>query len=163
MAPESGLRVYELINPSDAYTLAAPSHEVAAMACLHLGDGAYGLREVGGDFVFPVFLFGGFAEWVPTAFGMSQEEYFGPWRREHCCAVVKALRSVVIGSPGDRQIYEAAVAAIPDPAARAAFRDAWHEGRRPSLNDIGRYALGLADAMAPVCKELRQKGEDAGA
>jgi hypothetical protein len=60
--------------------------------------------------------------------------------------VIDALDSVLLGGPGRRADYDAAVEAIDDPEKLAAFRAAWQE-KRSSLNDIGGYAHGLARSM----------------
>ena len=40
--------LYEIINPSDPYTLKADDFKIAAAACLILGDGQYGLESEDG-------------------------------------------------------------------------------------------------------------------
>jgi len=41
--------LFEIINPSDPYTIEANALEIAAVACCILGEGKYTLREITGD------------------------------------------------------------------------------------------------------------------
>ena len=67
---------FEIINPSDPYTMTAPDLEVAAVAVIFLGNGKYpleGLDDAAGQGV-PAFLFGGHDEWFASKFGMSFQD-----------------------------------------------------------------------------------------
>lgn len=67
---------FEIINPSDPYTLEAPSLDVAAVACSFLGEGKYGLKALDSDRSndMPNFLFGGHDEWFLEKFSLDFED-----------------------------------------------------------------------------------------
>lgn len=131
---------WEIINPSDKYSLQARDFPTAAAACLLLGEGRMGLDpETDEQPRCPVFIFGGHESFV--------DEYFGGdlsgWIDAHLEAVADCLDSVLLGGFSRRRDFDAAVAAIDDPAKLATFREAWLD-KRSSLNNIGGYAAELA-------------------
>jgi len=130
--------IYEIVNPSDHYTIACEDERIACAATLLLGDGKYGL-SVDGASVMPVFLFGGGLEWWAEKFTEPLETVLG--RRGE---IAICLRSVVIG---DRTSFEAAIAAIDDAGKRAGFVETWNDRHRSSTNDIGAHALHLAEQL----------------
>lgn len=140
---EPSMHVWEIINPSDAYTIEAPTFPIAAAATLMLGEGRLGLSpENEDDPSLPLFLFGGHEKFVAdyfdgdlTAFLMANE-----------AGIADALDSVLLGGFGRRADYAAAMAAIDDPAKREAFREKWQD-KRSSLNDIGHAAWRLAERL----------------
>lgn len=132
---------YELINPSDPYTFVAESRETAALTVFVLGA-AYGGKPECGDENIPVFIFGGAGEWYGETFGRTPGEGMAALENE----VADSLESLVLGNFGDRQRYEAALAAIDDPEKKEAFTATWRDGRT-SLNDIGEYAHRTAKAI----------------
>jgi hypothetical protein len=140
---------WEISNPSDRYTMMVDDLEVAAVACMLLGHGQYGLHELEGEErEVPIFLFGGHDEWSTATFGVPVRDllkrvYEGPKRE----ALIQALDSVLIGKPVDRRSYEKGLELIDDPEKRRAWRDHWHDERRSSMNDIGACAWGLAGQM----------------
>jgi hypothetical protein len=144
--------VYEIVNPSDAYTMEASDLAVAAVACLYLGNGQYGLRAVHPDDApgVPVFMFGKTADverWFAETCGCTMAAAFA--RR---AAVADALDSVLAGSLRDRQTNADALALIDDEAKRQEWREKWLDRRRSSLNNIGgramHYAKHLREAIA---------------
>ena len=90
---------FNLINPSDPYTIEAVDLEVAAVAVAFLGCGKYALEGIGaaaGQDV-PIFLFGGHDEWFTKKFGKNFEatsEHVVEHRPEELAA---ALDSVALG------------------------------------------------------------------
>lgn len=125
--------VYEIVNPSDAYTMEAGELAVAAAACVLLGHGKYALDpiEEGGTRV-PLFLFGGHDEWFQKHCGFTIEGGgLDAFLREHGEEVAVALDSVLIGGRSDRKTYHDGLALITDEANRQAWRDRWHDARPP--------------------------------
>lgn len=111
---------FDLVNPSDPYTLEADDLEVAAVACCLLGNGKYGLTGLGEDAGqdVPVFLLGGHDEWFVKKFGMDYET-----TATHCLEhrnddLARAFESVKLG-----------------------------RAERSSLNDIGGKARDIAQAI----------------
>lgn len=68
--------LFEIINPSDPYTMESDSLEVAAVAVCLLGSGAYGLKELDSSepLEVPIFLLGGHDEWFQEKFGRTFKE-----------------------------------------------------------------------------------------
>jgi hypothetical protein len=139
---------WELINPSDKYTLQAHDFTTAAATCLILGEGRYGLdpqTDEDGNAEqprCPLFLFGGADDFIAEHFGGD----LGAWLGGHRLAVADCLDSLLLGGFGRRADYDAATKAIDDPVKLAAFRESW-QGKRSSMNDIGSWAHDYAQRM----------------
>lgn len=130
--------IYEVINPSDAVTFEAPSDRIAQLATLLLGEGAYGLeREDGARDVLPIFLFGGADQWLSEHF----PEGYGEAVDADGLEIAKALRSLGYCKVRDRK---AMIAAIGTDAAALAR---WNDVKRSSLNNIGKRAQQIAEAL----------------
>jgi len=116
---------FEIVNPSDAYTIKADDLQVAAVAVCLLGNGQYmlkGLDEDKGQEV-PFFFFGGADEWFTEKFGMSYEDTATQTFKNRSDSLARALESVtLVGS------YQS------------------------SLNDIGGRALTLARTIRDYAK-----------
>jgi hypothetical protein len=117
---------FDLVNPSDPYTLEADDLQVAAVACCLLGNGKYGLTGLGDDAGqnVPVFLFGGHDEWFVSKFGMDYETTATHALNHRNDALARAFESVTIG------------------------------GERSSLNNIGGKARDIAQAIRRKATEL---------
>lgn len=135
---------YEIINPSDAYTLESDDFLAACLATILLGRGAYGLQSEDGKTEMPIMLFGLEETWFPKTFQADLSLLLGA---ADVARLVLCLQSVVIGSFVDRRAYDVAMNAILDMDGRAAFAAAWHEARRTSLNDIGARARTIAQRL----------------
>lgn len=111
---------YEIVNPSDPYTLKSDDFEAAALACVILGNGKYALKplEDGGVEV-PLFVFGGHDEWFQKTFGVTLDGSLSRVERSRIAAV---LETVTIGN----------------------------SKKRSSMNDIGGRAKALAIVMREV-------------
>lgn len=117
---------FEIVNPSDPYTMEAPSLELAAVAVCFLGNGKYpltGLDDARGQDV-PPFLFGGHDEWFTEKFGANFEAVCKRAIQEQNEALALTLESVTLTS-----------------------------SRRSSMNDIGGRAKKLAQAVRMEAKE----------
>jgi hypothetical protein len=134
--------LFEIVNPSDPYTIQGEREPVCAAALL-LGNGMYPVVPVaGGPQVLPFLALSGedgLDTWWREAFGRSFSESL-----QLRGAVAEALESVMIGSAADRARMERVLAAISSPEDRERARAAWHDERRSSTNDIGRQAAALA-------------------
>ena len=111
---------YEIINPSDPYTLEADDLHIAAVAVCLLGGGKYALRPTDHPDIeetsVPIFLFGGHDAWFLKRFGLTFEAAVDQVMMTRGDALVTCLRSVKLGRE-----------------------------ERTSLDDIGRKAFSLAD------------------
>lgn len=141
--------LFDIINPSDPYTMEAPDMETAACAVCLLGSGQYGLNELTGDKSghVPVFLLGGHDEWFTKQFGQD----FGATldaviaSRRHVLAA--ALASVRIGDAAMRRQFDSDLSKLSSDDEAAVFLTAFHDSKRTSMSDIGRHAWSLGVAI----------------
>jgi hypothetical protein len=140
--------LYEIINPSDPYTIEVEDFDVAAVACVMLGRGTYGFVPIDATGAernapsVPIFFFGSVGDWFHVTFGVSLSGLLDRVLAEKREALATALESVLIGEPAQRATFFATA-----PTDRAEFeiaRAVWHEARRSSMNDIGARAWELA-------------------
>jgi hypothetical protein len=112
---------WEIVNPSDSYTMECDNFKSAAVAITLLGQGAYPLEPIEGTneaFEVPLFMFGGANDWFMQEFGESIEDAFDDCIKTKLASVIAALRSVD----------------IPDE-------------KKSSMNDIGKKATQIADHL----------------
>lgn len=136
--------LYEIINPSDQYTIESEDFKVACVATLLLGSGQWGLKQINGDAEMPLFLFGGVDEWFAAQFNQPFAEVVEAISHQQLGEV---LDTVLIGGADERQVYNDGLALIDDPLKREEWRNRWHEQRRTSLNDIGARAYSIAESL----------------
>lgn len=142
--------IYEIVNPSDPYTLVAENRGVAAVVYLLLGNGKYGLKpenKDGGDF--PLFLFATVADiekWFKGRFGATIEEFMDAHMKE----VADCFATVLIG---DRTMHDELASCVP--ASKSAdFEAKWQDRHRSSMNDIGGRAKAWErDLRARILKK----------
>jgi hypothetical protein len=141
--------LYEIINPSDPYTIEAQSLDVAAVACLFLGRGQYAFDPIGGDNSpeVPMFMFGGTDEWCLEHFNESFESVVNRVTKEKAVELAECLESCLIGKAADRETYRAGMELIDDPKKREQWREKWLEDRRSSMNNIGARAYAMAEKL----------------
>lgn len=147
--------LYEIINPSDPYTIAADDPEVAAVACFLLGNGQYAFKPIDGpeDAEVPILILVSADEWCEEKFGKKVGLLIADVINNKADALIACLESCLIGRERDRREFEQAIALIDDPKKREEFRAARHDLRRSSLNDIGGRALQLAVAVRKKAAE----------
>lgn len=136
------MTIWEIVNISDPYTMICDDFEVATVACILLGEGEYGLREVNGERKVPIMLFG--ADWIENEFRCSAQDLMirvGTEKREE---LAHALDSILIGTPGERVSFSMPMDIIEDQDKRHKWSEDWHDQHRSSLNDIGRHAWAIA-------------------
>jgi hypothetical protein len=141
--------LFNIINPSDPYTMRAVDLEVAAVAVCVLGEGKYGLDEIGGDRSghVPVFLLGGHDEWFTKQFGRNFADTLNHVAGNRLDELVKALASVHIGTPADKVAFDERAAQCESPEAVMDLLHELHDAKRTSTNDIGRRAWSMAQAL----------------
>ena len=90
---------FNLINPSDPYTMEADDLEVAAVAVCFLGCGKYALEGIGSDAGqgVPIFLFNGHDEWFVSKFGTNFEDTSEHVVEHRADALARAFDSVTLG------------------------------------------------------------------
>jgi len=141
---------FNLINPSDPYTVQAPDLEIAAIVCALLGEGKYSLEQISGDrsAMVPFFLFGGHDEWFTKQFGRDFKATLNHVATARRGELIKSLTSVHLGTPADKLKFDELAAQCPDEEAVMALLHEHHDGKRSSANDIGRLAWSMAHHLA---------------
>lgn len=137
--------VYEIINPSDPFTLKSDNVLASCLACLILGEGKYALRDKNGNQACPFFLFDGHDQWLTE----HHQTTFEKGLHENGPAIAEVLDSVMIGDFQAREDAEDAISRMSPVDARN-FLAKRHDRYRSSMNNIGKRAKSLA-------KILRQK------
>ena len=90
--------IYEIINPSDPYTIEHSDFLALAAACVLLGNRQYALNPVGHDGEkVPLFIFGGFDKWWAERATLSFDDYL----EANKLTIADALDSVKLQS-GER-------------------------------------------------------------
>lgn len=132
--------IYEIINPSDKYTLASDDPAVAAVCCMMLGGGKYALEDEKGKNACPMFIFGGDPhKWLNDTHGTTIDKVM----EERKDAVIVCFRSVMIGDAANRILWE---------KSDAETKAKYHDQKRTSMNDIGKRANQYADHLAESLK-----------
>jgi hypothetical protein len=120
--------LYEIINPSDKYTIDCESFAVALVCNILLSDGKYGFKPIDhdGDSI-PINLFGDYPDEVYAAANAKNADELFSWARQNSDPIATALDSVRIGGKEARQDCKST-----------------HDQKRSSINDIGRRAWKYA-------------------
>lgn len=84
--------IYEIINPSDPYTIEGDDIAVVCVATAILGEGAYGLQTADGAEVMPILLFGRDETWFPERFGASFSELLQATPRDVLAACLESVK-----------------------------------------------------------------------
>lgn len=135
--------LYKIINMSDKYTIIAPDHAVATVACVLLGSGQYSFDPVGDDksLMVPFMMFGGADNFCLEKFGATLDDLINVTLMTKSEALAACLDSCLIGNRDD---FDACAKAIDDPEKIAVFKAERHDRLRSSMNDIGKRAAILA-------------------
>ena len=135
--------LYELINPSDAYTYEAPNIEVAGV-CAYLLSSGYGAKEIGGNEQSPVLF--GWDAWFASR-GID-----GEWVESHKAELADAWDSFLIGNASDRKDVEEMLRLIPE-NKRAEWRAGRQDRHRSSMSQIGEAAYFYAKKYREALQE----------
>jgi len=139
--------LYEIVNPSDPYTIECPDNETAFVACLLLGNGQYMFKILEGDqrkaLDIPMFVFGGADAWVQENFSEALDSVVSRVMTTRAVTMAEVFDSVLIGRQRGR--VEFLRDAPTDRAEFVAARARRHDQFRTSMNDIGGRAYSLAD------------------
>jgi hypothetical protein len=136
--------LYEIVTPCDPYTFRAPTLAVAAVALLFLTEWKGAGKPLDGEGPeTPFFPFGctqkAMEEQILELTGGTLQAFIDANKN----AIADSLASVLIGSQGDRGLFEEAVSRMPE-SERASFREQWHDRKRSSISDFGKRAQQLA-------------------
>lgn len=149
--------LFDIVNPSDPYTMEASCLEVAAAAVCLLGQGKFALNELTGDKSgnVPAFLTGGHNEWFTKQFGRDFEQSLNHVMATMQPELIKAFGSVFVGDVQYKRTFEEEAAKCDSEEEFAALLEKRHDAKRTSMNDIGRQAWSMADAlMAKAAEEM---------
>jgi hypothetical protein len=147
--------LYEIINPSDAYTLETDDFASACLAIIYLGEGMYGLTSEDRSKDMPPFVFAKedqIMDWLKDNAGVTEKD-IGEAFGARLAGMADVFGSVVIGSFSAREQFVAAVEAIDDPAKRETFVAKWNDKKRSSMNNIGARCKKLATAFRDKANE----------
>lgn len=143
--------IYELVNPSDTYTLRAREQRVAVHAALQLGGGFYALRGAADEEVMPIFLSTeSLEDWLSQTYQATTTEFMAgiDWRE-----LADVLESLVCVPVRYRELYDRALLGMKG-EERINFETEWHEKHTTSMNNIGARAKRMAAiARAKVASE----------
>ena len=136
--------LFNIVNPSDPYTIEAPSLDVAAVASILLGQGRYPFDSLDGGENVPLFMFGG-------ADKMDQDtlryetlmELSNRVMDTKLGEVVECLDSVLYGDRKDRVSFFAETKGMDRPNFEA-HRMVRQDSKCSSMNDIGERAYRMA-------------------
>jgi hypothetical protein len=144
--------IYEIVNPSDPYTIEGDLRP-CAMATILLGEGWYALTDAEGNSAMPILALGDVGDkWAQEQFDGTLQELMDGTPNEEIAA---ALDTVLIGLPSERETITAVLDSISDPAEREQARAIWLDKKRSSMNNIGGRAVALAKALrspSPVAR-----------
>jgi len=149
--------IYEIINPSDCYTIVGEP-EIVATIIMYISRGTFGLKRADGEddvaTRMPLFAFGkctaeDIDEWAVHHMGMS----FGDILKQRTSEIEATLNTVLCCDPGERKAIERVFASITDPEDLEKARAAYHDQKRSSMNDIG----GAFEAWATKLRKLTEK------
>jgi hypothetical protein len=138
--------LFEIVNPSDPYTVEASSLDVAAMAAVLLGQGNYQFKALEGGEDVPFFAFGGADEWCQQHFKESLVELSNRVMDTKVSEVADCLDSVLYGKKEDRVEFLITTEGM-DRNTFEAARLIRQANKRSSMNDIGERAYRMADKL----------------
>lgn len=158
------MQIYEIINPSDPYTMRCDDVAVVAASLLFLGRGQYAAEPY-----FPLAKASAISTVdVPMfAVGIDVKQWFSDrydiddldaWIRENRLRIADALDTVLIGMPEERDALDETLAEMTE-EQRAAFLDRRHDKMRSSLNDIGMNASIIAEKLREGFKDKEEDEE----
>jgi hypothetical protein len=135
--------LYEIVNPSDPYTIEAPSLDIAAMTAILLGQGNYSFQSLEGGQDVPAFAFGKGDEWTQKHFKEDLMEMSNRVMDTKLREVADCLDSVLYGDAQERVDFLATTKDMDRPnfEAERAMRQL---DRCSSMNDIGSLAYRMA-------------------
>lgn len=137
--------LFKIINPSDPYTLKSERFDIAAIACLILGQGQYALEGIDTNLETPMFKW---AEWMESQFNLNIKD--DKWlynflnKGDNRADLIKCFRSVLIN---DREVYETALGLIEKEEDKIRWAEYWHDKHRSSMNNIGARAFNIAKKL----------------
>jgi hypothetical protein len=135
--------LYKIVNPSDPYTIEAPSLDVAAMSAILLGQGSYKFESLDGGEDVPMFSYGGGDKWCQEHFKEDLMEMSNRVMDTKLSEVADCLDSVLYGDAEDRLEFLAATEDMDRPNFEAT-RILRQQDKCSSMNDIGSHAYKLA-------------------
>jgi hypothetical protein len=144
--------IYEIINPSDPYTIDGPL-KTCAVAVTYLGHGHYALRDDKGKVALPVFIFGGVGDlndFFQETFGESFKDADASITTTELADV---MNSVLIGRIRDRAEILDHINSVPEDQ-REVKRSFILDQRRSSMNNIGQAAWNYAVELRRVAKNV---------
>lgn len=98
----SKITLYKITEARAPYWMKAPNLAVAAVAVLMIGNGRFGVKELGGQQEMPVFKIDGMVDiWSENTFGHKIDEVVAKVSAQWTIELRHALESIKLGEPGD--------------------------------------------------------------
>lgn len=135
--------LYAIVNPSDPYTIEAPSLDVAAMAAILLGQGNYGFNALDGSVSVPLFSYGGGDEWAHKHFKEDLMEMSNRVMDTKLGEVADCLDSVLYGDAEEREEFIESTNHLDQPNFLA-MRTLRQQDKCSSADDIGERAYRMS-------------------
>ena len=134
--------ILEIINPSDAVTIEADDIVAAGLCTILICSGKCGLENENGESVMPIFLFGGANDWLKEKGVTDIDTYISA----NYSKMVDVCDSLVYGSISQRGLFKTAISHM-KPEEIPAFKAAWNDIKRSSLNDFGKAFYAYATKL----------------
>lgn len=132
------MALYEIINPSDGYTIESNDEMTVCASVIILGRGQYGLTNEDGEDVLPILIFGNPDEFFKSKFECTFMEAMKKCKPN----IPGCLETVLIGDFNDRRTFFENNSREDKEFENK--RDVYHDKKRSSMNDIGANAYRLA-------------------
>lgn len=142
--------IYELVNPSDAYTFDTDDVQALCVGVAMYSNGWYGITDDQDKCVIGVTALGGIEEWAKEQFGSMEKLKEVLATKEFRLRIATALETIMIGKTGTRKALMMCLKEVPE-EKRKELQVKMIEEQRTSMNDIGggmlRYAAGIRDKI----------------
>ena len=149
--------LYEFITPSDPITFHAADDGVAFCVATLLGNGKAGCKNCDTEkslaSMTAFMTEEGRKEIYSSYCGGNLEQYV----EEHLPDIAAALQSFAYGSPQDRKVYDAALAAITEPEKLDEFKKIHEDSMRTSMSRWVAYAWEQGQRLASYIQENNKK------
>lgn len=139
------MQLYEFINMSDKITFYAKDDSIARAVTLLLGNGKAGCKKQGGEQLEHCFT--AFGNPAPDEVYEQIENFVKDGNQD----LIKALNSVACCDFDEREIYDS----YTENSANQEKWDKWDNKHRTSLNNFGKYARNLANAILSKESEVK--------
>lgn len=163
------MKIWEVINFSDAITLLTDDFDYAVAAALSLGEGYYGLQEHPSGREMPIFAWARrtiLDNWLRESFpekGLpanpeNEEQVFHEFLYGlDRFRLAEVLRSTQACSGQERAAYQKAMEMIEDGAKKQEYARWWKNEHTTSMKDIAGYSWKLAERLEEIARKEEEQ------